>query len=248
MPRRSLLPREHGAYFQLVLPLIAAWCARAPSPAGIALSVASCIAFLAHEPLAIALGGRGARARELDGRRAKLRLGALLPLLVATGAGGLALAPQVLALAVAVTACATLVVLLAARRSEHSTMGELAAAVALTGASAVVLVAGGVALRAALVWWLGWALGFGSTVVAVRRVIARHKRPAAAIDRVCAVGFAAATAGVLLAPVAPISVPLTAAATVLVVVPPRASRLRAVGIAIAVIATASGLLAVATMP
>ena len=69
------------------------------------------------------------------------------------------------------------------RRTEHTLGGELVAAVALTGAASVARVASGAAVQPALLHWLGWAIGFGATVIAVHRVIARHKRPAMLVDR-----------------------------------------------------------------
>ncbi len=242
-----MLPREHGAYFQLGIPLVAAWCAYAPTPAGVALGLAACLAFLAHEPLAIVLGGRGQRATATDGARARTRLAIIVPAAIATGLGGLALAPpHTLAIAGAVVACAAVVVVLASRRREHSLIGELVAAIALTGASAVVVAAGGGSLDVALRWWLGWAIGFGLTVIAVQHVIARHKHPATGVDHTLAVGFVVATLVLIAQPIAAISVPLAAIATVIVIAPPRASRLTVVGITIAMVATGSAVLAIAT--
>jgi hypothetical protein len=65
MSQRSLWPREHGAYFQLALPLIAAHLLRAPTVAMAALTAAACLVFVAHEPLLVVLGHRG-RVRGLE--------------------------------------------------------------------------------------------------------------------------------------------------------------------------------------
>jgi hypothetical protein len=136
------------------------------------------------------------------------------------------------------------VLALAWRRREHTLLGELVAAVALTGASAPVLVASGAAPASALVHWAGWALGFGASVVAIHRVIARHKRPVSSIDVAIAVALVAAAAVcIATAPRSPsslIAAPLVSIAALLAIAPPSASRMRAVGIAIAVIAAASG--------
>jgi peptidoglycan/LPS O-acetylase OafA/YrhL len=61
MSQRSLWPREHGAYFQLALPLLAACARRAPSVAMVLLALAAAAAFVAHEPLRVVLGHRGSR-------------------------------------------------------------------------------------------------------------------------------------------------------------------------------------------
>jgi YwiC-like protein len=79
MSRRSLWPREHGAYFQLAVPLITALAMRVPSSAGVALAVASCLAFLAHEPLLVRVGLRGPRMQQRDGVRARRSRRALRP-------------------------------------------------------------------------------------------------------------------------------------------------------------------------
>ena len=67
--RRSLWPREHGAYAQLAAPLLTALVIVRPTVAAALLALAACIAFLANEPLLVVLGHRGKRMREQDGRR-----------------------------------------------------------------------------------------------------------------------------------------------------------------------------------
>jgi hypothetical protein len=227
MRRRSLLPREHGAYFQLGIPLVAAFCARAPSFAGAALGIAAILAFFAHEPLAILLGGRGARAARVERGRAVRVLAILVPLLLAMGIGGLATAPSTaVAFALGSASCGVIVATLASRRREHSLAGELLAAVALTGASATVLVADGAAVQAGLAWWVGWSVGFALTVIGVHRVIARHNRLATTVDRLFAVGIAASTVGLGTVPDVAFALPLGAVATAITFAPPNASRLR----------------------
>src|SRR5262249_33200330 len=126
--------------------------------------------------------------------------------------------------------------------------GELIAATALTGAAGPALTASGAAPGAAFAIWLGWAAGFGANVIAVHRVMARHKRAASRIDIVLAVGLTAlgaiTLATVMWSPAARLAAPLVSLAAVLVIAPPSASRLRAVGIAIATAAGAAALLAV----
>ena len=175
--------------------------------------------------------------RDTEGRRARSRLAVLAAGAVVFGIAGLALAPSGTMLAAGLVAAPVAAMLaLAWRRTQHTIAGELVAAVALTGASVPVLAAGGTARTAALAIWLGWSVGFGSTVLAIHRVIARHKRPASPIDRVTAVGLVAilvtsiAAASTCVALV--IAAPLTALAAIFVIAPPAASRLRAVGFAI----------------
>ena len=248
MSRRSLWPREHGAYFQLAVPLITALAMRVPSFAAVALAVASCLAFLAHEPLLVMLGLRGPKMQQRDGARATRRLAVLATGTAVAGAAGLALAPPATWLVAALLlAPVGAVIALAWRRSEHTLIGELLAAIALSGAGAPVLVASGAALAIAVRLWLDWALGFAASVVAVHRVIARHKRPASSIDLAAALGLVAVDAACLAiaarAATTLIAAPLLSLAALLVIAPPAASRLRAIGVAIAVASAVSAALA-----
>jgi hypothetical protein len=244
-----MLPREHGAYFQLAIPLVAAGFSHRPGIAGAAIMVASCLAFLAHEPLLILAGARGARPRAIEGGRARVRFAWLATGALVLGALGLVLAPVPVFFVAAPAAVASAVVIVTvARHIEHTLAGELIAAIALTGASSVVLAASGTAVGEALRWWLGWAIGFSATVIAVHRVIARHRRPATAIDRFLAIGLLAGSA-LLLATASrcspsALAAPLVVLATGIVAVPPRATRLRTVGIAIVVMAAVSAVLGV----
>lgn len=244
MSRRSLWPREHGAYVQLLVPLIAALAASRPAIAGGACAVAACLAFLAHEPLLVVLGTRGARRRDGDGPRARRWLALLAGGALVAGVAGLVVAPPIaLAGAGAVGGLAAILVALARKKAEHTLGGELVAAAALTGASAVVRLTGGASIESAAIWWLGWAIGFAATVIAVHRVIARHKRTATALDRVLAVAGVAVSVA-LVATASFVAAPLVLAATVIVAAPPPATRLRAVGIAVSIVAALSGAIAV----
>jgi hypothetical protein len=247
MARRSLLPREHGAYFQLAIPLVAAGFSQLPDMAGAAVMAAACLAFLAHEPLLILVGARGPRLRSAEGARARARFAALAAGAAALGAIGLTMAPTATIVVVlpTVTAGAALIAM-ATRRTEHTHGGELVAAATLTGAAAVARVASGAAVHPALLEWLGWAIGFGATVIAVHRVIARHKRAATPIDRLLVVGLCTGSALLIATatrcPTSAIAAPLVLLAAGVVAVPPRATRLRAVGVAIAATAAVSAVL------
>jgi hypothetical protein len=248
--RRSLWPREHGAYFQLAIPLVAALAAQVPVAAAVALATAAWLAFLAHEPLLVVLGHRGARLRVAAGSRARVHVATLGGAAVAIGAVALALAPPAtLRVAALALVPAAAVIALAWHRREHTLIGELIAAVALTGAAAPVAVAAGTAPVTALAVWSGWALGFGASVIAVHRVMARHKRAATLIDRALAIGLTAATLVCLAlstrSATARIAAPLVTISVLLVIAPPSAARLRTVGVAIAVTAAVSCALALA---
>ena len=67
-----MLPREHGAYSQMAMPLVTSLVvARASRPA-VFIATAVVCGFLAHEPLLLLLGGRGVRAEQAMRARARV--------------------------------------------------------------------------------------------------------------------------------------------------------------------------------
>src|SRR5512144_1204189 len=131
-PRRALVPREHGAYGQLAMPLVAALAIGRPTLASAALTVAFVAAFVAHESLLVVAGQRGRRALEVDGPRARRTLSLLGAVALAAAAVGVALAPVAARAAlVAPALLAGAVGWLAVRRLEMTTGGEMVAGAAL---------------------------------------------------------------------------------------------------------------------
>jgi hypothetical protein len=255
MPRlRSLWPREHGAYVQLLVPLATALVATTPVFAAAALALGAGLGFLASEPLRVVLGDRGARQRqrELAGARARRRLVPLATGALITGGTGLALAP---AAAIAVTCVIALpiaiVFALSRRGAVHTVLGEIIAAAALAGASAPVAIAGGMRPADALMIWCAWSAGYATTVIAVHHVLARHRHAASRADvpRVIAlvVLCIAIVALGLHAPTAWLAIPLAGLAALVVIRPPRATHLRAVGIGFLVSSVVAAATAVITV-
>jgi YwiC-like protein len=237
----SLWPREHGAYVQLLAPLACALAARAPTVASVALAAGASLGFLASEPLRLVLGERGLRQRDRAGPAARGRLVGLGVAALIVGAVGVARAPMAARVLVGVVGLAVVVVLALSRRGAIQTViGEIVAASALAGAASPVAVAGGMAPGDALVIWGGWALGYAATVIAVHHVLAGHRRPAPGRDRrhrstsvraIVVAGLGAAITGLAVrAPVAWFATPLVGLAAAILVRPPRATRLRAIGI------------------
>lgn len=250
VPQRSLLPHEHGAYAQLAAPLAASLIAWRPTLAGALIAVAACCAFLANEPLRVVLGHRGAKRRERERPRAMRWLAIEGGVAAICGALGLVLAPRdALPIAAAVALPAAISVALAWKKQVHSLLGEVIVACALAGAAAPVAVADGAPLDAALLAWGAWAAGYACTVIAVHRVIARNRAAASAHDVVAAVAVATiAIAGIASrVPLAAVATPLAALSAVLVVSPPAARRLRAIGVALVVASVASGAIAIYTV-
>lgn len=254
-PRRSLWPREHGAYGQLGAPLIAALVIARPTVATGALAVAACLAFLANEPLLVLLGHRGERLQAALGAVAARRLAIYAAGAAALGALGLALSPAARWMAALVAVPAAALVLCAWRRVQRSLAGELLAALVFPGAAAPAMAASGVPAVAAIEIWLAWSLGFACTVVAVHHVIdrsraLRRKLATTRRDALTALGLAAVLLAAAVATTqlvaAAIALPLVACALGLTLRPPGATRLRAIGVGL-MIASAATIGAVVTL-
>lgn len=249
--KRSLWPREHGAYAQLLAPLATSLVVLRPTVASGLLALAACCAFLANEPLLVVLGHRGRRMREQDGPRALRRLAALTIVALLAGIAGLVLAPQVLATAAIVALPAVLTIVLAWRRLERTLVGEATAAAALSGAGAPILVASGASMTSALLIWAAWAVGYACTVIAVHRVIARHRAAASWRDTIASIVLASVATGAiaLLArhSLLGATTPLALASLVLVAKPPRATYLRTIGVVLVIASVATAALAWVTL-
>jgi hypothetical protein len=234
-----MLPREHGAYGQLFLPLATAIAIGRPTVAALALAVAGVAAFMAHEPLLVLLGQRGARAAREEGARASRWLVATGA--IATGAvvGAILVAPPaaVVALLLPAALAAGLAVVVAAHR-EHTTAGEMLAALALSSFALPVGVAAGVSSLSARTVVVVYALVFATATVSVRAAIAARVRARAGPSRTAAAALVlAGLAALALASQARLldrSAPWTALPVCLVGMllaarPPASRRLRKVG-------------------
>lgn len=88
-----MLPREHGAYSQMALPIVTSLViARAAQPS-VFVALAVICGFLAHEPLLVLLGGRGVRARQAMRWHAVIWFGISAVATIAAGIVGLRLTP-----------------------------------------------------------------------------------------------------------------------------------------------------------
>ena len=174
--RPRLLPREHGACFQLGLPLATALAITGPGAAALWLTAAALACFLAHKPLLVVLGHRGARRREETGSLASrwgLTLAGLAAACGVLGILGLSSAARpYLALPVVLGAE---VLLMTWGRQGRTLSCEVLAALALGACAVPVALAGDLAQGAALSMWGTFALGFSLATVAVHIVVRSHK-------------------------------------------------------------------------
>lgn len=233
---RSLAPREHGAYGQLFVPLVAALAMGRPSIGAAGLAIAGSAVFFAHEPALILLGRRGDRARREVGERAGERLALLLAIALVAGLVAATSAPM----SALVTAAAPLVLgafvgWLVTRGQEKTTSGEMAAAAALAGVAVPVAIAAGVAPSTAWGAWGAWVIAFGASTWAVRAVIAHQKARVSPGRRVLplvvagAVSLAAAAQGVVPWFCAAAAAPMILVALAIAASPPHPRSLKRVG-------------------
>ena len=165
-----MLPREHGAWAQLGLPMVTA-LALGPSAAGALLALAAIGAFLAHEPVTVLLGHRGGRAkRERRGVALRMLVVVIVVGLCALVCGlQLAKGPTLPSLALPVVLGAvTLGFVLA--RSEKTLAGEVLAAAAMAAWAWPIIAAAGHEPALGVSVGLFWFLAFGLATLAVRAV------------------------------------------------------------------------------
>lgn len=246
---RSLMPKEHGAYGQLALPLITALLCGSPTLAALFYTAASVLAFFAHEPLLVLLGHRGSRALRESGARARVRF-----LLLAA----LGLFCTVLALAWSALGAQLvfLVPLLGAalvgfaiwRTQERTAWGEIAAASALSSAGLPVAIAGGVSPQLAFLGWGVWSIGFGLVTLSLRRVVQGGKGTthdgAWSFALPSLLLCACSTAAWISVSMAVAAMPTVGFAIGLLVAPPSPKRLPRIGWLLVMSSVATGLLLV----
>ena len=174
--QRKMVPREHGAYAELLFPIVSVLLGGAATTSTWLLAIGAVGAFLANEPLLVLFGQRGTRMQREESDRAKRAL--LLFSLVALGAGiaGLVLAPtQVQYTIVVPLLLGVTLVMLAIQGLERSMFGEGLAAATLSSIAIPLGLSAGlgrtVTLSVALLWLTTSLLG----TAAVRLTVARTK-------------------------------------------------------------------------
>ena len=233
---RWLLPREHGAYAELLFPLVTVFCLGNTTLASVALSLAILAGFLAHEPLKILLGARGgALQRELRGRA---RVQGVLLLTVSIAAGALGLCRSggaTIGAALGLLPALALVLGLTLTGRDKSLLGETVVSLLLAFAALPVALAAGLSPRVALCSALTWSAVFVVGTATVHALLARKKRGVLAPSR-AVIGMALAlTSGAMFSalsgrgswPLAAVPMAVIAVVALLLGVPPR--RLRVLG-------------------
>ena len=170
----TLLPKEHGAYGQLTLPLASALIVAGLSTAGLMLTTSAVATFVAHEPVSVLLGLRGARATRDLHRTAMRWLACSAAIAIVTAfIAGLTM-PHDVRWSIAVPAIpAVLLAIAIVYGREKSWYGEVAAALAFAGLAVPVMMAAGASLRSASAVAVPFALLFVTSTLAVRTVILR---------------------------------------------------------------------------
>lgn len=169
-------PKEHGAYAMLGVPLLSALLIAGPTWIAVAVIVASVLGFIAHEPIMVATGRRGPRAKR-DSPQAAARATVLLLITVALGTSALWIADTAQRLALLACLLTALVSFsLSALGMQRQLIAQLWSSLGLTMPSLVVLLAGGIETTRASLLCIAWVIGQSVALIAVRSVIAQGKK------------------------------------------------------------------------
>ena len=169
-----LIPREHGAYGQLLFPLLSALLIGSPSAGAYLLAASAVAAFLAHEALLVVLGQRGMRAAREEGADARRSLALFGGFCAVTGTVSVAVMSfDALSCLLVPLALGALVAVAVFTHRERSTPGEMLAAVALSSVSLPVAIAGALPHIRAVTLFIVFAAVFVTATVAVRAMIGR---------------------------------------------------------------------------
>lgn len=155
------MPKEHGAYGQFILPVVAALSVAGLSTPGLFLTVSAAAAFVAHEPVSILLGLRGLRAKRDLWRPAIRWLVASAGIAFVAGMMSLFTMERDGRWSIVVPIVPAVVLGIATIRGrEKSWYGELAVACAFAGLGVPLAMAGGASISVAAAVALPFALLF----------------------------------------------------------------------------------------
>jgi len=171
-----MVPREHGAYAELLFPIVSVVLGGAPTTSTWLLATGAIGAFLANEPLLVLAGQRGSRMQREESDRAKRALLVFGLLALGAGIAGLVLASRPVQYAVAAPLLlGVLLVLLAVQGLERRMFGEALAAAALSSIAVPIGLSTGLGLTASLAVALIWLTTSLLGTAVVRLTIARTR-------------------------------------------------------------------------
>lgn len=238
-----LLPKEHGAYGQLAFPLVTALAVSGTSVPAALIALAVVGGFLAHEPLLVLLGLRGARVQREHKRLAAMWLAALSVGTVCAAAMALLWLPASARWSLLVPVVPAIPVAIAVVTGREKTWpAEVGVSLAFSGAAFPVAMAAGATIPTAATVAVVFALNFVLATLGVRGVILEIRRggdPAAVVSTrravltlACVVPITIVVAcftGLLPWTAAAATVPGVVTAIRLAAASPPASRLRTLG-------------------
>jgi hypothetical protein len=227
----NLKPKEHGAYAIVSIPILVALILTGPTPAGLCIATASIAGFLAHEPLLVAMGRRGERARRST-PQAKSRLIQLVTVSIFSGLVALTVVSAHVRWAIVACLGLALVSIAIAIAGQHrTTFGQLWGVVGLSAPTFPVLLAGSFSLDDALRVWSIFLIGFASTTMAVRQVIAHQKHQSSWAPWIVMLGvsFGLVAIGWIEGPWIAAVVPMVMTSWILMCLPPSTKNLKQLG-------------------
>lgn len=167
-----MLPREHGAYFQMAFPLVTSLVVARASPPAVFIAIAVVCGFLAHEPLFLLLGGRGVRARQASGWRAPVWFATTFISMVAAGLVAFWLTPVAVRWSFVVPVVpATWVGAAVLNRREKHASAEIAVALAFALAALPICLSAGVSAKTAMSIALVFASVYVTGVLCARAIV-----------------------------------------------------------------------------
>ena len=243
--QRKMVPREHGAYAELLFPIVTVFIGGSPTTSTWLLAIGAIAAFLANEPLLVLFGQRGTRTKREESDRAKRALLIFALVALGTGVAGLVLAPMVVQYAVGVPlVLGAGLVMLAIQGLERSMVGEGLAAATLSSIAIPLGLSAGLNLTAtlavALIWLVTSLLGTAVVRLTVARTKAKTDEELARVRfkrallvlvsvAVIAVGVAAPYGSRVSLWVLAAAVPVAVVVLVMAALQPTARRLRLIG-------------------
>lgn len=173
---RKMVPREHGAYAELLFPMVTVFLAGSPTMATVLLAIGGIAAFLANEPLLVLVGERGTRLQRTESDRAKRALLVFSLFAVGAGVAGFLMAPRPARLAVILPMLlGGGLFLIAVQRLERSAFGEGLAAAALSSTAVPLGLSAALSIKESLSVTFIWAVVALLGTSIVRLTVARTK-------------------------------------------------------------------------